>query len=141
MKSKFLTLIFSLAVVSFLCSSAGVIQPEDVSKSLGVGPIKDVTLGPIDAKMVSQGKSIFTNTCALCHELDSQKIGPPLRNIAKDRTPQFIMNLLLNTSGMQKTDPYIKKLIVKFNNIVMTDPGLNKAQARSVVEYLRSVEK
>ncbi len=141
MKNKFLILISSTAVASLLCMSAAIAQPNYPKGDKGVGPIKTVTVGPIDAKMVSQGKTIFTNTCALCHELDQVKVGPPLRNIAKDRAPEFIMNLLLNTSSMQKTDPYIKALIAKFNNVVMTDPGLNQAQARSVVEYLRSVEK
>lgn len=141
MKNKRLISVFSLVVVYFLFISAGVSQPKYDSKDLGVGPIKTVTVGPIDPKLVSQGKTIFTNTCFLCHELDQQKIGPPLRNIAKDRAPEFIMNLMLNTSGMQKTDPYIKALIVKYNNVVMTDPGLNQAQARSVLEYLRSVVK
>jgi len=141
MKNKRIISIFSLAVTFFLCIGATIAQPKYDNKNLGVGPIKSVTLGPIDAKMVSQGKTIFTNTCFLCHELDQLKIGPPLRNIAKDRAPEFIMNLLLNTSTMQKTDPYIKALIVKYNNIVMTDPGLSQAQARSVVEYLRSVAK
>lgn len=141
MKKPILLVLFSLSIVSFLCMSALSLQPKYQSTDLGVGPIKSVTLGPIDAKMASQGKTIFTNTCFLCHELDQLKIGPPLRNIAKDRAPEFIMNLMLNTSGMQKTDPYLKALIVKYNNIVMTDPGLSQAQARSVLEYLRSVAK
>jgi cytochrome c551/c552 len=141
MKNKYFFLIFSLIIVSFICLSANIEQPADQKKDLGVGPIKSVTIGPLDTKMAGQGKTIFNNTCAICHDLDQQKIGPPLRNIAKDRAPEFIMNLLLNTADMQKKDPYIKGLIVKFNNIVMTDPGLNKDQARSVLEYLRSVAK
>ena len=141
MKNKHLISVFALAVSLFLGVGATLAQPKYDSKDLGVGPIKSVTVGPIDAKMVSQGKAIFTNTCFLCHELDQLKIGPPLRNIAKDRAPEFILNLMLNTSGMQKTDPYIKALIVKYNNVVMTDPGLSQAQARSVLEYLRSVVK
>jgi len=141
MRNKFLILIFSIAIASLLCTSAAIAQPAYPKGDKGVGPVKSVTVGAIDAKMVTQGKAIFTNTCFLCHELDQVKVGPPLRNIAKDRAPEFIMNLLLNTSGMQKTDPYIKALIVKYNNVVMTDPGLNQAQARSVVEYLRSVAK
>ena len=141
MKNKLIISIFTLVVTFILCIGATIAQPKYDIKDLGVGPIKTITLGPIDAKLVSQGKTIFTNTCALCHELDQLKIGPPLRNIAKDRAPEFILNLMLNTSGMQKSDPYIKALIVKYNNIVMTDPGLNQAQAKSVLEYLRSVVK
>lgn len=141
MKTRILFISGFFAIVTFLCTSAAIGQPVYQKNDKGVGPIKNVTLGPINTKLADQGKSIFTNTCAICHELDQQKVGPPLRNIAKDRDPEFIMNLLLNTTTMQKTDPYIKALIVKYNNIIMIDPGFNQAQARSVLEYLRSVEK
>lgn len=141
MKIRLLLISGFSAIVIFLCTSAAIDQPVYSKNDKGVGPIKNVTLGPINTKMADQGKSIFTNTCAICHELDQQKVGPPLRNIAKDRSPEFIMNLLLNTTAMQKTDPYVKALIVKFNNIVMIDPGFNQTQARAVLEYLRSVEK
>jgi len=101
-----------------------------------------VKLDPtLDKKMITEGKGIFNDKCALCHELDQLKIGPPLRNITKDRAPEYIMNLLLNTEAMQKADPNVKALIKKFNNIIMIDPALNEAKARSVVEYLRSVAK
>ncbi len=113
MKKHFFLLIFSMTITSFLCFGANVKHDDGHKKERGVGPIKTGTLGPIDAKMVAQGKTIFTNTCALCHELDQVKIGPPLRNITKDRQPQYIMNLLLNTSGMQQQDPYVKALIEK----------------------------
>ena len=89
----------------------------------------------------AEGKGIFNEKCVLCHELDQLKIGPPLRNITKDRAPEYIMNLLLNTAGMQKDDPSVRALIKKYNNIVMISPELNEAKARSVLEYLRSVAK
>ena len=57
------------------------------------------------------------------------------------RTPEFIMNLLVNTVQMQKENATIKELIKKYNNIIMTPPMLSQEQARSVLEYLRSMEK
>jgi hypothetical protein len=51
------------------------------------------------------------------------------------------MNVLLNTVKMQKTDPVYKGLLVKFKNVPMPDPKFSEAQARSVLEYLRSVAK
>lgn len=141
MKFRLLVISVFSAIAIFLCTNAAIGQPVYSKTDKGVGPVKNVTLGPINTKMAEQGKSIFTNTCAICHELDQQKVGPPLRNITKERNPEFIMNLLLNTAAMQKTDPYIKALIVKYNNIIMIDPGFNQTQARDVLEYLRSVQK
>jgi cytochrome c551/c552 len=104
----------------------------------GIGPVKNLELGPIDMKMVSQGKTLFNNKCLLCHDLDQKKIGPPIRNITKTRAPEFIMNLLLNTVQMQQEDPVIKDLISTYK-VPMTPPEFSKEQARSVLEYLRSV--
>jgi len=51
------------------------------------------------------------------------------------------MNLLVNAPQMQKEDPIVKDLFKKYNNVPMPDPGFNQSQARSVLEYLRSVAK
>jgi cytochrome c551/c552 len=109
-------------------------------KDLGIGPVKHVTLGAIDTRMVSKGKDLFNNKCLLCHDLDQKKIGPPLRDITKIRTPEFIMNLLLNTAQMQQEDPIIKDLIATYK-VPMVPPNLSKEDCRSILEYLRSVAK
>lgn len=113
--------------------------PQD--KDHGIGPIKNVELGPLNKKMIDEGKSIFTNQCIVCHELDQKKLGPPLKNITKERTPEYIMNLLLNSTQMQKDNPTVKSLLKQYNNLPMPDPALSQAKARSVLEYLRSVAK
>ncbi len=142
MRTKFRFPIFSFVFVSIVCLTLGLNQSFAQAKDLGIGPIKSVKIdAALDPKMVSQGKGIFNEKCMLCHELDQVKIGPPLRNITKDRAPEYIMNLLLNTSQMQKENANIKALIKKYNNIVMTNPELTQDKARSVVEYLRSVAK
>ena len=110
------------------------------NKDYGIGPAKNIKLGPIDPKMVLKGKDLFNNKCLLCHELDQKKIGPPLRNITKTRTPEYIMNLLLNTVKMQQDDPIVKELITIYK-VPMTPPDFTPEQVRSVLEYLRSVAK
>ncbi|MHB1686442.1 MAG: c-type cytochrome [Ignavibacteriaceae bacterium] len=106
----------------------------------GVGPIKNVELGAINPKLVSQGKNIFNTKCIACHDLDQKKIGPPLRNITKKNTPEFIINYLLNTTDMQKKDPILKKLVDEYK-ILMPDQQLTKDDARAMLEYFRSEEK
>lgn len=106
----------------------------------GIGPIKSVTIGAIDQKLVDAGSKIFNSKCIACHQLDTRLVGPPLRNITKKNTPEFIMNYLLNTTEMQKKDPIMEKLVDEYK-ILMPDQQLTKDDARAVLEYFRSVEK
>jgi cytochrome c551/c552 len=117
------------------------LQSAPQEKDRGIGPVKTVELGPINKKMTDDGKSIFNTKCIICHDLDQKKVGPPLRNITKDRTPEYIMNMMVNYVQMLKEDPILKDLFRKYNNVPMTDPALNQTQARSLLEYLRSVVK
>jgi cytochrome c551/c552 len=103
--------------------------------------ITKVELGAINPKMVNEGKGLYTSKCAMCHDLDQKKIGPALRNVTKERSPEYIMNVIYNPTMMQKTDPVFKKLIVTYKNIPMPDPNFTQAQSRSVLEYMRSVAK
>ena len=113
--------------------------PQD--KSHGIGPVKKVELGPLNKKWIDEGKGLYNMTCVACHDIDQKKLGPALKNVTKERSPEFIMNLLLNTAQMQKDDRTVKELLKEYNNLPMPDPGLNQAKARSVLEYLRSLAK
>ncbi|MCX6256417.1 MAG: cytochrome c [Bacteroidia bacterium] len=124
MKKHLLLVVLSLAIISVIGIGAGIEQSNPQNKDMGIGPVKNVVLGTIDKKMADEGKIIFTNKCAICHEMDQKKVGPPLRNITKERTPEYIMNLLLNSAQMQKEDPIVKKLLKDYNNVPMPDPAI-----------------
>jgi hypothetical protein len=47
--------------------------------------------------------------------------------------------MIVNPTKMQKEDADVKVLIKKYNNVLMTELGISNDQARSVLEYLRSV--
>ncbi len=138
MKNKF-TVTAILVVSIILTSSTQNIFSQ--TKDLGIGPVKTVEIGALDKKMADEGKSLYNSKCMVCHDLDQNKVGPSLRNVTKTRTPEFIMNLMLNTVQMQKENATIKELIKKYNNVPMPDPALKQNQARAVLEYLRSVVK
>jgi cytochrome c len=139
---KYSLIVFSMLLIfSFLSIGAGFIPNDPQNKDLGIGPVKSVELGPLDKKMSDKGKVVFNTKCIICHDLDQAKIGPTLRNETKVRTPEFIMNMLVNTVQMQKENAAIKEQIKKYNNIIMTPPMLTEEQARTVLEYLRSVAK
>lgn len=110
-------------------------------EDIGIGPIKEVKLGPINNKLASKGKNIFNSKCFACHRLDSKLVGPALVPIVKKTNKVYLMNYLLNTGEMQKKDPALKKLIKEYNGIVMPDQNLSKKDARAVLEYLRKKAK
>jgi cytochrome c551/c552 len=85
--------------------------------------------------------TIFNSKCILCHELDTKKVGPPLRNIVKDYTPEFILNMMANPLEMQKSDPIVKNLLKQFNNVPMPDQKISQQDALNILDYLRSIVK
>lgn len=139
MKNKlFLPIIPALIIMLLMMSNNLKAQ---LNPDKGIGPVKSIELGPLNKKMSDDGKALFANKCTVCHDLDQKKLGPALRNITTIRTPEYLMNLLVNITQMQKEDALMKEQIKKFNNLPMTNPGFNQTQARAVVEYLRSVVK
>jgi mono/diheme cytochrome c family protein len=103
----------------------------------GIGPIKELKLAAIDQNMVKTGDQLFQSKCALCHTMDQKKVGPPLREEMEEHSPEFIMNLLLNTVEMQQKNEHMKAEVKEFVT-VMPDPKLTQDQARAILEYLRS---
>jgi mono/diheme cytochrome c family protein len=106
----------------------------------GIGPVKSLTLGPIDKALADKGKALFNERCVACHSLTEDKTGPALGNVLSQVAPEFVMNFLLNTVEMEQKDTRILGLIKKFG-IPMPPPGLDQEQARSVLEYLRTTQK
>jgi cytochrome c len=133
-----LTFFWSDAMGSAAAQSSHSSQEQEEAKDRGIGPVKWVKLGEIDEKLVSGGKEIFQTQCSVCHDLKQKKMGPPLGNVAKERSPEFIMNLILNTSTMENKDPIARKLVSQYG-MRMPDMGLDREQARMLLEYFRSV--
>lgn len=117
-------------------------QTEQVSsraRATDIGPVEEVELGEIDQELVAEGKTSFQNKCSTCHQLDKRMVGPALRGVTGRRSPEFIMNMILNPSQMQSEHPVVKKQIAEFGTR-MSDLGIEREEARALLEYLRSVE-
>lgn len=138
------TLTLTLAimfVLGLLLMSNQTNAQETTAKDYGIGPFKNVKLGPIDNEKVKKGMTIFKSKCVACHDLDKKIVGPPLRNVTKEQTPEFILNAMINPTGMQKSNAQIKALLKKYNNVPMTDQKLTQPEALSILDYLRSSAK
>jgi len=108
--------------------------------SKGFGPIKSLTLpAEIDQAMAAQGKDVYDKMCTACHRVDKKFIGPPPTGLLKKRTPEWIMNMILDPEGMVKNDPLAKGLLMEFNGSPMANQNLTEVEARAVLEYFRTL--
>lgn len=106
----------------------------------GVGPVDEVvTVGEIDMEKVELGKEIFRTKCSACHKMDQDYVGPPLGNVLEERTPTYVMNMILNPVEMTKKHPVAKKMLAQYMN-QMTFQNVSKEEARAIVEYLATVQ-
>jgi cytochrome c5 len=106
----------------------------------GVGPITSVSLGSeIDQAMVTKGADVYKKMCTACHRADKKFIGPAPKGIMKRRTPEWIMNMILDPEGMVKNDPLAKELLMEFNGAPMANQNLTEEDARAVLEYFRTL--
>jgi len=103
----------------------------------GIGPITEpLQLGEIDAALVSQGEEIFNLKCSACHKLDERYVAPPLRDVTSRRTPEFVLNMILNPLEMTQRHPVTKELLGEYFT-PMTPQGLTDEDARAILDYLR----
>jgi len=103
----------------------------------GIGPVKSVTLAAIDDKMVAKGKELYKTNCTACHKFKKRYIGPALKGVTKRRSPEWIMNMILNSTEMLEKDPVAKALIAEYN-APMAQQQISREDARAIVEYFRT---
>ncbi len=107
----------------------------------GIGPIKEkVNLGQLDAIKAAAGKKLFETKCSQCHKFDEKYTGPALRNVTKKRTPEYILNNILNPEEMANKHPEAKKLVA-LHATKMTFQNVTQEDAMKILEYFRSEEK
>ena len=103
----------------------------------GIGPITtEVSLGALDMALADQGQKVFEVKCLACHKLNERLVGPALRDVTKRRSPEYIMNMILNPAEMTQKHPEAKKLVGEYFTF-MTFQNVTPADARAILEYFR----
>ena len=117
------------------------IEEIDPMKDKGVGPITSVDVtGTINQSMADEGEVKFNSICSACHKLDKKFIGPALIGVTKRRTPEWIMNMIMNPEQMVKKNAQARRLHMEYAS-PMVNQGLTEAETRSILEYFRSNDK
>lgn len=107
----------------------------------GIGPVTEtVDFGEIDKKLAAHGEDIFSMKCEMCHNMEGRMVGPELGNVLDRRSPEFVMNMILNPGGMTKEHPIGKELLQEYMT-AMPFQNVSKDDARAIIEYLRSQQK
>ncbi len=113
--------------------------PVDLNNK-GLGPITSLEFGEeIDMEMAAKGEATFNAICVACHMAEQRMIGPAMKGVYERRSPEWVMNMILNPDGMLREDPIAKALLKEYNNAIMLNQNLSQEEARAVVEYLRTL--
>lgn len=106
----------------------------------GVGPFTSVSFDDeINTEMASAGEAKFQAICTACHMAEQRMIGPALKGVYERRSPEWVMNMIINPDGMLKEDPIAKALLKEYNNAIMLNQNLTEEETRNVAEYLRTL--
>lgn len=106
----------------------------------GVGPITSLELSSeIDQALVTKGEDVYKKMCTACHRAEKKFIGPAPKGILERRSPEWVMNMILNSEKMVKEDQLAKDLLMEFNGSPMANQNLTEEEARAVLEYFRTL--
>lgn len=108
--------------------------PLDIPK--GIGNINEIQLSDINDSVAMQGKNIFDHTCATCHTMEYQNLGPDLSDILSRRTPEWIMNFMLNNQEMRKKEKNAYQINLQFPDTDCS-VSITENEALYILEYMR----
>lgn len=115
-------------------------EKQDPMENKGIGPITSIELGAeIDVEMAKAGEQLYVQMCSACHKPDKKFIGPAPKGILERRSPEWVMNMILNPEVMIQKDPIAKQLLIEYNGAPMANQNLSQEQARQVLEYFRTL--
>ena len=133
---KVLLIIFFISI-----SCQNNIKGIDALENKGVGPIINVILeDKVNISMANSGEKLFNQLCTSCHIINEDYIGPAMSGILDRRSPEWIMNMILNPIQMLEEDPIAIELLQKYNFEYMYDQNLLEEEAREILEYFRLLD-
>lgn len=106
----------------------------------GIGPITSIVLeDEINVEMAKSGEELYNQMCSACHKPTVKFIGPAPKNILQRRSPEWVMNMIMNPQEMVEQNATAKALLKEYNNVPMTEMGLTEEQTRAILEYFRTL--
>ncbi|MCC5904764.1 MAG: cytochrome c [Balneolaceae bacterium] len=107
----------------------------------GIGPITEkITLDDeLDPEKIEKGRNIYEMKCEMCHNMQGRMVGPPLAGVTETRTPEFIMNFILNPRENIDRHPVGQALLREYLT-QMPYQNVSEEDARALVEFMRDYD-
>ena len=109
-------------------------------KTKGIGPVTNIILGGINQSLADQGADLYIAKCTSCHKPLVKYVGPAPVGVLDRRSPEWVMNMILNPQEMVQKDPVAMELLKRYL-APMADQNLTEDEARKVLEYFRTLKK
>ena len=131
--------LFILLFISIGCQNDS--KRSDSLSNKGVGPITNVILeDKVNISMANSGEKLFNQLCTSCHMINEDYIGPAMSGILGRRSPEWIMNMILNPIQMLEEDPIAIELLEKYDFEYMYNQNLLEEEVREILEYFRLLD-
>ncbi|NPA79441.1 MAG: c-type cytochrome [Thermotogae bacterium] len=90
-----------------------------------------------DPELAKRGEELFDRKgCTACHDLDSRKVGPPLRDVAARRDHEWLKHMIMKPDSMILNDPIAQELLQEFS-VPMTNQNVSEEEAKAIIEFLK----
>ncbi|GAB3821555.1 c-type cytochrome [Pontibacter rugosus] len=94
----------------------------------------------VQAQDAVEGKKIFDANCATCHSIESDVVGPALKDVHTRREEAWIKQFVKNSTEMiQAGDPEAKAVFEKYGKVQMTSFAgqLSDGDIENVIAYVK----
>ncbi len=104
----------------------------------GVGPVTSLELGELDTALAGKGKAAYkSNGCTACHKISKRFVGPALKGVTQRRSPEWIMNMIMDPEGMVANNEAARQLLAEYS-APMANQNVSEEDARAILEYFRT---
>lgn len=138
-----LSIIFGSVVLLTACNSGDEQANSDDSifevktEKAVYGKIQHVDVADkINGAMAAGGLEVFNMKCSACHKYEERYVGPSLGDVTDKRTPEYVMNMILDTETMIDNDDTVRCLMQEYL-MRMPNQSVDEKDARNVLEHLR----
>ena len=76
----------------------------------------------------------------MCHKLNERYVGPPLNDALGKRSPEYIVNMIMNPLEMTSKHPEAKTMLGEYMN-QMPFQNVTLDDAKKILGYLQSSKK
>jgi mono/diheme cytochrome c family protein len=126
----------AIPALFILASCGGDSNAPNTASAASAAAITPAISTPVNAELAEKGQAIYNSKCTSCHAFDNRIVGPALKDVSKNRSHDWLVNMIYKPEEMTKNDPIAKKLLSEYGGVQMTSM-VNKEEAEAIVEYLK----